>query len=176
MVWTKKHTCSKTKSRVDVFFWIGWPKQEHYLRLWIFMDLSRTSERPQQTFSRKCALCWVIVSIWFLMLGGQVVEMIYESSWKLKLILKRSWDMMIWTWPLLWQVDIDASPKWINKFLGVLFLCVFSISYIYIYVCLFSKNKIPICSYKQTIGVYFDMFLHCHLPGLESDTPAMASR
>lgn len=76
---------AKQIPKLSCFFQLGWPKQEHHLRLWISMDLSRTSERPQRTVSRKCAICWVMVSIWFFMVGRQVGEMIYESSWKLKL-------------------------------------------------------------------------------------------
>lgn len=57
---------------------------------------------------------------------------------------------MIWTWSLLWQVDIDASSKWINKFLGVVFLCAFFQN-----MCLFPKLKIPICSKRHRCLVCF---------------------
>ncbi len=88
--------------------------------LWNSMDFSRTSEGPQRTLSRKWALCWVMVSILFLMLGHQVGDMIYESSWRLKLPFKRSWEMMIWTWSLLGHVTLMNLP---NELL--IHLCVF---------------------------------------------------
>lgn len=130
------------------------------------MDLSRTSERPQRTVSRKCALCWVMVSILFLMVGRQVRELIYESSWKLKLPLKRSWDMMIWTWSWLYQVDIDASPKWvINSLECSCFFVSFSKIYIYVYICVcFQKNDSSHLQLYKNHWCFFDMFLFKHIP------------
>lgn len=99
-----------------------------------------------------------------------------------KILRHDDWDMVLTVTSWHWCIS-QMNYKFVGMLMFFL-MCVFQKKIIYIYICVFvfqKKQDSHICSEKPLVSFYvpfqtYPLLFHCHLPGLESDTPAMASR